>query len=205
MDWRGFVRILLAPVAVLAAGVAWAASGDALVVLKDRVNLRAEPSTSGAVVDVLALDQRLVELAREGEWVQVRLVGGGGAEGWVHASLIGSDQGAIEAEAVAEPAAPDANADLATFEAAVEQLDAGAKAQGYEFYGPVTDLGGGAVQVVVTERWLATPETFRKGNLETLFAVWSGLGGGPTPVVRLVDGSGAVVMERFAEPAVTSP
>ncbi|MSP84013.1 MAG: SH3 domain-containing protein [Alphaproteobacteria bacterium] len=192
--WPVLVAALTVPLAAT-----WGAEGDVLVIIKDRVNLRSEPNTEAAIVEKIVLAQKLTEVARTAEWVQVRLIGSGGAEGWVHASLVGPDAPAIDAEAVA---APEPMADLESFKLAVTQLNAAAKAQGYDLYGAVTALGKGLVQVVVTDRWIESPESFRKGNLEALFAIWDGMDGGAAdPIVRLVDGAGEIVMERASAPA----
>lgn len=59
------------------------------VVKAPRVNLRAGPSTTDAVVAVLLEATPLLPQRSEGEWVLVRTPDG--AAGWVHASLIATD------------------------------------------------------------------------------------------------------------------
>jgi hypothetical protein len=59
-----------------------------LVVTGSRVALRAEPSTKAMVVERMANGQRLIEISRQGDWLQVRLQPSN-AEGWVNAALVG--------------------------------------------------------------------------------------------------------------------
>jgi hypothetical protein len=59
------------------------------VVRAPRVNLRAGPSTTDAVVAVLLQATPVLPQRSEGEWVLVRTPDG--AAGWVHASLIAED------------------------------------------------------------------------------------------------------------------
>lgn len=61
-----------------------AATGEPYVlILSDGLNLRAEPSTSAAVVSVLSKDEQLVYVGEAAGWYQVRRADG--AEGWVAA------------------------------------------------------------------------------------------------------------------------
>jgi hypothetical protein len=71
----------------LVANVALAAPGDALVVSGELVNMRAGPGMEYRVRLQVQRDQPAVELAREGEWVQLRLTDVA-AEGWIHQSLL---------------------------------------------------------------------------------------------------------------------
>ncbi len=52
-------------------------------VLSDGLNLRSEPSTSAAIIAVLALDQQLVFIEERAGWYRVRTTEG--TEGWVAA------------------------------------------------------------------------------------------------------------------------
>mgnify|MGYP000969135261 FL=1 len=60
-----------------------------LVVNGSRVALRESPSSSGKLIDRLPAGQKVVELSRNGDWVRVRL-SGGGSEGWVSSTLVGA-------------------------------------------------------------------------------------------------------------------
>lgn len=91
---------------VLLATATLAASGDDLVVSGDVVNVRAGPGTDYRVRVQVYRNQPAVELARQGEWVQVEL-SGRDEEGWVHQSLL---EAVPRAQPGAAPAAHEAPA-----------------------------------------------------------------------------------------------
>jgi hypothetical protein len=74
--------------ALLLAGSALAATGDALIVLGDGVNVRSGPSGSAAVKMRVNRNQQVIELQREGRWVRAEIAGTNGQEGWIHSSLL---------------------------------------------------------------------------------------------------------------------
>ncbi|MCZ6727545.1 MAG: SH3 domain-containing protein, partial [Acidobacteria bacterium] len=57
-----------------------------------RLNLRQEPSTASARIELLPLGQELEVLSRQGSWLRVRV---GDSEGWVHSDYVGGAAGAI--------------------------------------------------------------------------------------------------------------
>jgi len=78
---------------LLLSGQALGAVGDVLTVIGDRVNVRSGPSTESEVRMQVSRNQRLVEIEREGEWVRAQISGTGGADGWIHGSLIAPPNG----------------------------------------------------------------------------------------------------------------
>lgn len=78
---------------LLLSGQALSAVGDVLTVIGDRVNVRSAPSTKSEVRMQVSRDQRLVEMAREGDWVHAQISGTDGADGWIHGSLIAPPNG----------------------------------------------------------------------------------------------------------------
>jgi len=63
---------------------------EALVVVKDKVNMRAGPSIDHPIVLQLKQGQELIEFKREGKWVHVGAYGTSGKIGWVHQRLVDS-------------------------------------------------------------------------------------------------------------------
>ena len=96
MRWAALVGSCIA----LLANLALAAPGDGLVVTGDRVNVRAGPGTEYRVRLQVFRQEPALELARDGEWVQVEL-SGRGEEGWIHQSLL---QAARSSQSAAAPA-----------------------------------------------------------------------------------------------------
>jgi hypothetical protein len=102
----------------VAAKVALAAPGDALVVSGELVNVRAGPGMEYPVRLQAHRDQPAVELARDGEWIQLQLTDAA-AEGWIHQSLVVAASGDRPAEpsatrAAATPAAARSSGELAS-------------------------------------------------------------------------------------------
>jgi hypothetical protein len=113
---------------IAAPGLTFGAPGDSLVVTGDAVNVRTRPTTGARILLQVNRDEPLVELSRDGEWVQVELPDHG-AEGWIHGSLVALAPGAAAARApvpeappaVATPApAPEAPAPAAAAAPAVD-------------------------------------------------------------------------------------
>ena len=101
---------------LLLSGQALGAVGDVLTVIGDRVNVRAGPGTESEIRMQVSRNQRLVEIEREGDWVRAQISGTGGADGWVHGSLVAPPDG--------EPVAPAAPRQGLADEAATPPLQA---------------------------------------------------------------------------------
>jgi hypothetical protein len=87
-------RIAFAFVCILLLnGPALGATGDVLTVIGDRVNVRAGPGTERDVTMQVSRNQRLVEIGRQGDWVHAEIRGTGGADGWIHGSLVAPPNG----------------------------------------------------------------------------------------------------------------
>jgi hypothetical protein len=91
---------------VLLSGPALGAAGDVLAVIGDRVNVRSGPGTGRDVVMQVSRNQRLVEIARQGDWVHAEIAGTG-ARGWIHVSLV-AEGGERPLPPAADPAPADA-------------------------------------------------------------------------------------------------
>jgi Bacterial SH3 domain len=100
-------QLALFAACLLLGGPALGAAGDVLTVTGNNVNVRTGPGVDHAVSRQVDRDQRVVEIAREGDWVRAEITGAAGAEGWIHASLLTLEVPA--APAAAEPAAPPAD------------------------------------------------------------------------------------------------
>jgi hypothetical protein len=89
---------------LLLSGPGLGAQGDVLTVSGDSVNVRSGPGTEHAVTRQVARDQRLVEIERQGDWVRAEIAGTGGADGWIHVSLVAPGGGPAVSGTVAETA-----------------------------------------------------------------------------------------------------
>jgi uncharacterized protein YgiM (DUF1202 family) len=206
---------LAGTLAVLLGGAALAAQGDALVVAGDVVNLRAGPGSGDAVLRQVYRDEAAVELARQGNWVQVRLPAHD-IVGWIHGSLlatvvrppaaptapvVGTQPSDVPAPAQSDQAAigdPATAAALAQFRATVTELnDRAVAVAGVDLFTDVKALGDGAVQVTATDAWTVVPEGGQQSYMNALFGHWLAAAGGGQPLrLQVVDQTGRVLMEQ---------
>ena len=209
--------------ATLLAAPALAATGDALIVQGDAVNVRAGPSGDAAVIMRVDRHQQVIELQREGNWVRAEIAGTDGREGWIHSSLLAlpngepaADESAAEVqqpeaalerpsiEAVVplqiEPAAgPDRGlGELAQFRETVSYLNRRALALGgADLFAEVKPGPGGVMRVVATDNWSSLPPAGRQSYANTLLDRWAAAKVSAGPVVlQILDPSGEVVMEK---------
>jgi uncharacterized protein YgiM (DUF1202 family) len=219
-------RSFAASFALLLLGAsALAATGDALIVTGDNVNVRAGPSADAAVRMRVHRDQQVIELQREGSWVRAEIAGTDGEEGWIHSSLLAepdaeaerpedgasgeSEAGAATTEApsreqalplMVEPAAGPTGdlSELARFRETVSYLNQRATAlAGAGLFAKVEPGPEGAMRVVATETWSSLPPAGRQSYANTLLDRWAATKASAGPaVLQIVDPSGEVVMEK---------
>lgn len=200
----------------LVAELALAAPGDELVVSGDVVNVRAGPGMAYPARLQVDRNQLAVELAREGEWVQVEL-SDPAAKGWIHQSLLEVSSPAQPAaeRATGEPALPsvrtsqpptdtaaaeatDASEALTRFRSSVSTLNERAlAAAGVELFAGVEPSDDGTVRVLVTDAWNMVPEAGQRSYTNVLFGSWRAAAGSAGALrVQVVDPSGRVVSEK---------
>jgi uncharacterized protein YraI len=92
---------------LLLSGPAQGAAGDVLMVTGDNVNVRTGPGVDHAVSRQVDRDQRVIEIARDGDWVRAEIEGATGAEGWIHGSLLALAE-PVQPQAAEPPAPPPA-------------------------------------------------------------------------------------------------
>jgi uncharacterized protein YraI len=200
------------------AELALAAPGDGLMVTGRLVNVRAGPGMAYPVRLQVDRNQAAVELAREGEWVQVDLTDPA-AQGWIHQSLLQvisrtqpaavsapgeptlpSAPGSRPSTNTAPAATASASEALTRFRSSVTTLNDGAlAAAGVELFAGVEPADDGTVRVLVTESWNMVPDAGQKSYTNALFGYWQAVADSPEPLrVQLVDPSGRVVGEKSA-------
>jgi hypothetical protein len=191
---------------VLLGGLAQAAEGDGLVVTGEGVNVREGPQSGATVMLQVHRHEPAVELAREGEWVRVRLPDQD-TEGWIHGSLLAPADGAAPATG-AEPAGIGAStaptgaqtvaaASLERFRESVDYLNTRAlAAAGVDLFTEVRMAGAGVAQITATDAWGVVPEGGRQSYLNALYDRWLATVGSPLDRLQIVDESGQVLSER---------
>jgi hypothetical protein len=207
---------------LLLAAPALAATGDALIVTGNGVNVRAGPSADAAVRMRVHRDQQVIELQREGSWVRAEIAGTDGEEGWIHSSLLARPGGdPPETGAPGAPAAREATevpsqeqavplliepaagptgdlGELARFRETVSYLNERATVlAGADLFAKVEPGPEGAMRVVATDAWSGLPPAGRQSYANTLLDRWAATKASAGPVVlQIVDPSGEVVMEK---------
>lgn len=206
--------------AALLAAPVLAATGDALIVQGDGVNVRSGPSGDAAVRMRVHRHQQVIELQREGRWVRAEIAGTDGQEGWIHSSLLAPPEGEPAAgegaAALAPPTAPPERpavvplqvepaagpdrglGELAQFRETVSYLNRRALAlAGADLFAEVKPGPGGVMRVVATDNWSTLPPAGRQSYANTLLDRWAAAKVSAGPVVlQILDPSGEVVMEK---------
>lgn len=143
-----------------------AAPGDELVIIDTIVNLREQPSTDAKILLKLAQDRRLIEIRREGEWVEVYTDRDDIGAGWVHASLLAL--------------LPDYNTAVINhtepfrqFMEAFTRLNASWEQQfGDPLFTGIDEYINHRIKITATSKWLQTDQKQREQMLTTLFDLW---------------------------------
>ena len=204
--------------AVLVAGAALGAQGDALLVTGSNVNVRAGPSAEAGILTRVGVNEPAIERRRQGQWVEVELPDQD-LLGWIHGSLLtaapaqatpaptrrdsASEVAAVDVGAtdVAAVDADDEEADgtpLGRFRREVEYFNNRAvAAAGIDLFTGVASLGEGGVQVVTTEAWATMSHPGQQNYLNALFARWQVAAGAEQALhLEIIDSSGALMMEK---------
>jgi uncharacterized protein YgiM (DUF1202 family) len=211
---------LVSVLAVLVAGAAAAAQGDALVVTGSNVNVRAGPGTEAGILTRVGVAEPAIERRRQGQWVEVELPDQN-VLGWIHDSLLAAAParkqqrqtadaagGEVATVAATDPAAtglrigPDDEAldgsPLGQFRRDVAYFNERAvAAAGVDLFTDVALLGEGGVQVVTTDAWATMSQPGQQSYLNALFGRWRAAAGADQALrLEIVDPSGALMMEK---------
>ncbi len=182
--------------AVLAFGIGGAASatnGNLLFVNGNKVNVRAGPSASDAVILQVVKGDKLKELQRQGEWVNVAIEAAGSMTvGWIHLSLV------TKSDPAAVAVTKNTTYDYPQFETAVMAFSRRVHDDsGVRLYTAVEHVDQGVVKVTVAEDWLGFSEANQRSHLDSLFDMWARVGGvRPPRTVLVVAQDGAEVMRK---------
>jgi uncharacterized protein YgiM (DUF1202 family) len=167
----------------------WAAAGEALNVKGDIVNIRSGPSTEDPIILQVERGQTLFEIGREGEWIEVGIMGTGGKTGWIHSSLV--------SEASISPLKRKESDSFKRFKTTFDLLNENVKTTtGVTLFTNAQEMGDGIIHVTATDTWLAAPLSSRKENLRTIFDMWDAAEDTDLPIaVYILDQSGQVRMK----------
>jgi hypothetical protein len=165
--------------------------GDTLYVLENVVDLKKEATNSSSTLIQLNRGHKLLEISREGEWVEVGAEKTGGKIGWLRISETSSTipQGEKKKYKTAE---------FKVFEKAFWKLSNGIEKQsGLKFFTDAEYMGDGIVKIVATDVWLSAPKDMRQGNLQTIYDMWKASEGSGLPIaVYVYDSNGKIQMKK---------
>ena len=139
-----------------------AAPGDSLNILGDNVNVRKGPSIKQPVVIKLQKGHRVVELKRQGEWVEIEIDKTGDKTGWIHSSLIGQKTNITPEKVTAKDK-------FQTFMAAFDELNTNIKSKmGLVYFTSAEELGNGIIQIKATDTWVNLPKPEKEKRFDEL-------------------------------------
>lgn len=143
-----------------------AEEGDDLIIIGDIVNLRTGPASDSEVALKLVKDRKLIEIQRQGEWVEVETNREDITTGWVHKSLVKHNK------AIGRPLSADKR-----FERFKQRFDDQnevlTKQNGDTYFIDVKDEGEGTLGVIASAFWINAEREERERTINTVFKLWS--------------------------------
>lgn len=141
-----------------------AAAGDQLIITGNIVNLRTAPSTDAASPIKLLKDQKVTEIHRQGDWVEVKTNREDIKTGWIYKTLIRNLKKKESAE----------EKRFRIFKQRFNAYKENVRNQnGIPQFKEAIDKGEGTLHVIATEAWLATTHETRGVSLNEVFKLWS--------------------------------
>ena len=139
-----------ATVALIGTGSLFAATGDTLRVVGERVNLRAGPSDDATVRSQIMQGEQLLELQRDGNWYGVRVLRTG-EEGWIFGNLIEP----LTATTLGDGAAGAATAGFAALSRDFDRLMGNlTQRYGFPLFEKVNQASDNTLEATLTPQWL---------------------------------------------------
>ena len=137
----------------------YAATGDQLIITGDVVNLRTAPSTDAATPIKLLKDRQVIEIQRQGDWVEVKTNREDIKTGWVYKTLIARVKQKESAEEK-------------RFRIFKQRFTA-YNQNGIPNFKDAIDKGAGTIHLIATGVWLAKTHEARGEPLNEIFKLWS--------------------------------
>lgn len=176
---------------------AMAIPGDTMVITGNVVNLRQGPSTSYPVLMKLRKNQKIIEIQRAEDWVEIDTGRKDISSGWIYARLLkktvdNQDTDGSEYGATTDPL-------FGLFKLAFAELNEKLlKQSGKSYFSSVDNPGNRIVRLTASDAWFNTPRPERNAILEEIFLIWCAAVGDGIPVtVEIVDKEGNKLMSKF--------
>lgn len=156
--------LLVLACGILAISNSHAAAGDQLIITGNIVNIRTAPSTDAALAIKLSKDRKVIEIQRQGDWVEIKTNRDDIKTGWIYKTLIRKLK---KKESLEEKRF---RVFKQRFNAYKENIR---KQNGIPQFKEVIDKGEGTIHVIATEAWLAKTHEARGVPLNEVFKLWS--------------------------------
>lgn len=168
-----------------------AGTGSELTVIRDRVNVMKTPSTNAAVVFSLVKGDKVIEIQRQYDWVEIGTYDNSRKTGWVHQSLLGMINIYRNTSS------------LTHFNKFMEQFNAqneNIKMQnGVIYFSKVNYKGQGQLEAIATEALVNSTTEVRKQLISEIFKLWSDISPAGSSISVLVldeQGDKYILMQR---------
>lgn len=160
-----------------------AATGEQLIITANIVNLRAAPTTQASVLIKLLKDRKVIEVQRQGDWVEINTGRQDFESGWIHRSLI-------------TKAMPEQSPEQQRFKIFMQKLneynEALNKKTGKHYFENTINKGNNNINVIATESWLKIDQEARSQVLNDIFKLWS-------DVVPVGNSMSVIVLDKQGE------
>jgi uncharacterized protein YgiM (DUF1202 family) len=156
------------------------------------LNLRKDPSLTSHTIRKLKKGQRLTQLSRSENWLQVLEYGAEDRPGWVHTSLV--------AKILPPPSikAPSEQKAFKMFRISFDQYNTNIKKlKGMDFFNDVEYVNQGVIQITATDILLSAPKKYKEKYLIALMEMWLEVRETTQPAtVRIVDKNGHLRLQE---------
>ncbi len=160
--------------------MAIAIPGDILYVQVDVANMRQGGSLKDPVINWLKKGQKVTEIQRKGEWVEVVTDWQKMQTGWIHSSIISNKVVGNESE-------KNNNYKFTVFKRIFKDFNESFKLDsGRKLFVDINDLGDGIIEIVATKFWLN-----EKTNMNYIHSLLNQIGEDSFPIaIHIVDQNG---------------
>lgn len=146
--------------------------GDALIVTGNLVNVRSGPSLDDPVIMRLEQGRKLVEVRREGDWVEIKSVRKDIESAWIHQKLVAKVSAPVPTP-VPEYEDAEQTALFNLFNRAFIEMNENIKSEtGNTYFLKAKNLGDGVVEITATDAWLNSPREGKEKDLSEIFTIW---------------------------------
>jgi len=178
-----FLCGLIFLLSLFTASPGYVATGDFLYVIANVVNVRESPSIKASIMMTVQLGHKVVEISRQGKWIEVGIARTGQV-GWIHSSLLGSKRAGGKTTTSLSPEFKKFSRAFASLNNRIESM------AGVRFFTGAEDIGDGILYVKATQTWISASRPNKKSNLNTILKLWKAANNNLPVVVYILDPQG---------------